>query len=285
MKKLLLILPLLLITASLHAQSLKKEIDSIYHFSPQRLTDQEKSQNSAILDLFWEKVKSDTALYLPMLREELQAADHQPFFYYDGAALLIASSGKLADKQLAAQAIASCDLEDISRREYVAMLNRLAHLGIDVSEAAVKILSDPEFSFFIPQHVMSFNQGYCLSYSLLPLPPALYVTKLGELLYSLKEVTSKKSIITTLWFACSCEGDMILRKAMVDPKLAPEVRDYANKIMSYTKIPRQYKKIAKHFSEEHVQVIRSKSLKRFSDEAISELDLTTRLMRKEGRCQ
>ena len=264
-------------------QSLTNDIDDIYNFKPSKLTDKEQEIKMPTLDKFWDKVKSDTTKYLPSLRAELKTNGHNPYFYYDGSGLLLSLTNSIADKELAIKAISKCDLDDISQKIYVMTLNNLANKGLDVTIAAVKILSDESYSFFIPQHAMSFNQSYCLTYMLLPQSNFNYVDTLINMFKTVKP-TSQKSIITTLWFAYTCKGDNFLKSIMADNTIEKEVKEYAKKIMSYTKLSKDQQKYLKVISKDELDNLRKDALKRFSDEAIEELDMTTRVQRKDNNC-
>jgi hypothetical protein len=281
--KFITIIILTLLSTVTFSQTLSTEIDSIYNFKPARLSDKEQESKLPALGKFWEKVKSDTAKYLTQLRFELMQAGHKPFFYYDGSSLLLSLSQARSDKALAALAIAKCDLDDISRRIYVAALNSLAQDGIDVTPAAVKILNDDKFSFFIPQHAMTFNQDYSLAYMLLPQKTNGYVNTLISM-FPRMSTTAKKSIVSTLWFAYSCKGDEFLKSILANKAVDKEVRSYVKKIMGYTKLTREQKDYLKMVGKEHLDEIRVASLQRFSDEAITELDMTTRVLRSERTC-
>lgn len=281
--KLLTTVILTLLVTFTFGQTLTDEIDSIYNFKPSKLSSKEQETKFPALDKFWDKIKSDTAKYLPLLRYELNQAQHNPFFYYDGSALLLSLSQATTDKELAAQTIAKCDLDDISQKIYVTTLNKLAQDGINITLAAVKILYDDKFSFFIPQHAMTFNQGYCLTYMLLPQKTNHYIDTLISIFQTVS-TTSKKSIITTLWFAYSCKGDNFLKSIITNKITDKEVRDYAKKIMGYTTLNKDQKEYVKMIGKEHLTEIREMSLQRFSDEAIAELDMTTRVLRSEKDC-
>ena len=122
------------------------------------------------------------------------------------------------DKSIAARAIAKCELKDIDRRAYVMLVNRLANEGFDTTSAALKILDDPMFSFFIPQHAMDFKQAYCLIYMLLPLKPQLYTHALITL-FKEENTASQQSIITALWFGYTCKGDSLIYSAISDKSI------------------------------------------------------------------
>jgi len=272
------------ITTLSFGQSLKVEIDNIYNFKPSKMTDAEQEKKFPSLDKFWDKIKADTTLYLPSLRFELNEPNHNPYFYYDGAGLLLSLSETNFDKKLAVIAITKCDLDDISQKLYVTTLNRLSNEGIDVTNAAIKILADPNFSFFIPQHVLTFNQGYCLTYMLLPQNPKSYTDTLISM-FKKVEQGSQKSIITTFWFAYTCKGDSLIKSVMVDKTVDKEVRDYAKKIMGYTNLSKDQKEYLKDVGKNELDTLRIESLKRFSDEAVDELDMTTRVLRHDLNCR
>lgn len=282
--KLIITLFLALFVNFTFGQTLSGDIDRIYTFKPGKLSDKEQETKLPALDGFWDKVKSDTTKYLPQLRYELSQALHNPFFYYDGSALLLSLSQAYTDKELAVKAMAKCDLDDISPKAFVTMLSRLAQEGIDVTLAAIKILNDDQFSFFIPQHAMTFNQGYCLTYMLLPQKTNHYVDTLISKFPTVSTV-SKKSIITTLWFAYSFKGDDFIKSIMVNQSTVREVSEYAKRIMGNTKLTKDQKQYLKMIGKENLEVIREMSLQRFSDEAIEELDMTTRVLRTDKSCQ
>lgn len=262
-------------------QSLSMEIDRVYNFRPSKLSDKEQDEKMPALDGFWEKVKGDTARLLPELRKELLASGHNPYFYFDGAGLLLTLSRVKGDKEIAIEAITKCDIEDIDRGIFVRTLNQLANEGFNVTKPAVKILANDKFSFFIPQHSLEFSQGYCLAYMMLPQSDKSYVDTLVSMFRTLKPVC-QKSIITTLWFEYSCKGDMFLKSLITDMSLDKDVRNYAKKILGDASLTKDQKDFLKTMGEADIVGIRAESLVKFSDEAIDDLDMTTRLLREGG---
>lgn len=275
----------ILLSACCSAQSLKTEINSIYDFSPSKLSKHEQELKVPQLDKFWDKIKADTGLNLPKLRTELKASDHVPYFYFDGAELLLSlSSSNMSDKQLAAISIAKCDLADIDHGEYVRRLNQLANDGVNVTEAAVKILADPKFSFFIPQHVLTFDQGNCLAYMLVPQDPALYIDTLISI-FKKVDLVAQRSIITTLWFAYTCKGDAMINVAITDAALKNEVRSFAKQALRPPKLSKDEQAYVKALTKKELEKTREEALKRFSDEALDELIISTKAMRSNSPCR
>lgn len=63
------------------AQSTSLDVDKTYDFSPQKLSKQEQDGKVKGMDDFWNKVKLDTTVYLPLLRKELATNGHVPFLF------------------------------------------------------------------------------------------------------------------------------------------------------------------------------------------------------------
>ncbi|MES2376182.1 MAG: hypothetical protein V4553_06380 [Bacteroidota bacterium] len=264
-------------------QSLKEEIDNIYNFKPSKLSKAQQQAKFPAMDKLFNKIKNDTATYLPQLRNELIAAGHNPYFYYDGCAFLLSLSDKIADKNLIARAIVKADLEDLNPESYTRLLNQLANEGIDITPAALKILNDDKFSFFIPQHVFTFDQGYALSYMLLPQKNILFVDDLIAI-FKKSSPIAQKSIIMTLWFVYSCKGDALIKEAIDDKSLSNDVRNFAKGAMEHGKLGKEEADYIKTLDKAALIDLRTGALKRFSDEAVGELDLTTKALRRDSSC-
>ena len=71
---------------------------------------------------------------------------------------------------------------------------------------------------------------------------------------------------------------------MTDNTTQKEVREYAKKIMGYTKLSKDQQEYLKVISKDELDNLRKDALKRFSDEAIEELDMTTRVHREDNNC-
>jgi hypothetical protein len=275
---------LILLSSFVFGQSLKVEIDNIYNFKPSKLSQSEQESKIPAIDKFWDKIKSDTALYLPGLRNELMAPNHNHYFYFDGSALLLSLSKKSYDKQTAANAIAKCDLDDINGRAYVATLNDLANQNINVTNGALKILTDKDYKFFVPEHALTFDQSMCLTYMLAPQDPKLYI---DSLIHRFKEAkpAAQKSILTALWYTYSCKGDSLIKEVANNQSLSKEVRNFTKGMLGHQYLNKDEDKYVKETNQNALEEVRKKALKRFSDEAIEELVLTTKALRNSGSCR
>jgi hypothetical protein len=265
-------------------QSLKVDIDSVYNFKPSKLSKAEQQAKFPAMDKLFDKVKNDTAQFLPELRTELLASGHNPYFYYDGCTLLLSLSNKVADKSLIAKVIVKSDLEDLNREMYARLINQLANDGTDVTAAALKILEDDKFSFFIPQHVFTFSQGYALTYMLLPQTSISYVDDLISV-FNKSSPTAQQSILTTLWFVYSCKGDALIKAAIDDTSLSKAVRKFAKEEMANNKLTREETDYLKTLDKDALANLKTEALKRFSDEAVDELELATKVLRRDSSCR
>lgn len=282
--KLITILSLSVLTFTAQSQDFKKEIDSTYNFYPHKMSKEEQKRVFPLLDKFFEKIKSDTATYLPLLRQELQSPSHHPYFYYDCSHLLMMISKTQSDLKICADGFSKCDLEDLDPKIYVSLVSYLSRNKVNTTRATMKILSDSSFSFYLPEHAMLFNQGYCLLYCLLPLDPALYQQTLVEFFKSTNSADAQKSIITTLWFAYTCYGDAFLTSLTKSNTRSSEVVEYAKELLNSKRLDKDYRKLEGKMNLEDLENYKSDALKRFSDEAIHDMDFVTKVKRKNYPC-
>lgn len=275
---------LLLISSACFAQPLKDDIKQVYDFSPSQLTREEQEKKIPPMDNFWNKVKGDTTTYLPALRAELQADGNPKFFYFEGGQLLLSLCKSLKDKQIVLNGILKTDLKDVDRRSLVSTLAYLAKAKLNTTAAALKIVDDKEFRFYLPEHSFYFNQGYCLTYALLPTDPVFYLSAVIDRFKMEKDVNARKAIITLLWFANTCDGNEFLKKITADKISEKEVLAYAKDLLNRAfKKEKEYKELNNLGFDELIKA-QDASTNRMSDEAIYELDYITRLLRQ-TRCR
>jgi hypothetical protein len=256
-------------------------VDSTYNFSPHKLSKSGKEARMKDLDSFWNKVKADTVMYLPKLRTELASNNHAPFFYFDGATLLLWLSNSKSDEKLAAESIAKTDLEDVDWKIYVQLLNSLAFDSINVLQAALKILKYPNFNFYLEEHVMYFHQENSLAYCLLPLKNEWYVDTLIARFES-ADTAARFSILYTLWMGYSCKGDSMIKAVAKSTHLPKDIRGFADTLSTYVFEIDQAKT---SLPLEELKEKRLNSLKRFSDEGLGDLFTYSVALRKKTSCE
>jgi hypothetical protein len=266
------------------AQSLHDDIQTVYNFSPGKLSRDEQDKRIPLMDDFWNKVKSDTSKYLDELRAELTADGNPKFFYLEGGQLLLTLSKSKPDKQIVLEAIPKSDLNDVDRRVYVATLSYLAKAKLNTTEMALKILDDKDFRVFLPAHAFYFNQAYCLTYALLPTRTEYYLDPLIERFKREEDADTQKSIVTLLWFANTCSGNDFLNGLKADKAVDKEVADYAGDLLRRKIKKDDYYSELHNLSFDDLIEAQIASTNRMSDEAIYELDYITKLLRK-SKCR
>ena len=139
-----------------------------------------------------------------------------------------------------------------------------------------------DFQFFLPEHSFYFNQGYCLTYSLLPTNPDYYFTALTTRFREENDIKARKSIVTFLWFSNTCDGNEFLNAITIDKTLGKEVVDYTTDLLARKLEREQYYKSLDSMSFDELVKIQMASTNRMSDEAIYELDYVTKLLRRKS---
>ena len=151
-----LVLSLLLASlATGQSASIHQQIQQTYDFQPPSLSNQQITEKSAALDQLWTKAKKERSEYIPALRQELSDFKNPTFFLYDGSVLLLSLSDTPIDRAIAIAAMARCDLRDVQAKDYFLQVHRMATLNEDTTAAAFHVLEQPEFTVFIPQHVLN----------------------------------------------------------------------------------------------------------------------------------
>ncbi len=195
-------------------------------------------------------------------------------------------SKSYSDKELSAEAFSKCDIRDLDPRIYVILLKSLATDNINITNAAVKILEDTTFHFYLIEHgAFDFMQDYCLMYCLLPLDPYLYVDTLTKYFQQTNDITAQKAIITTLWYSYSCSGDKFLRSLDEGNTVKKEVSEYAQQLLADKKLDKDYKKMLKKIKPDELEEMKTAALTGFSDEAIYDLDFVTKARRQKLTCR
>jgi hypothetical protein len=131
-------------------QPLATRIRATYTFKPSRLTAAQQDQKSAALDQFWKQVQGDPLRLAPCLRAALNDPTADPFFLFDGSALLVAVDPGIESKALQVRLWSAAPLEDIDLRLWIETLAARAYEGFDVSAAGARWLSDLSHHYAAP---------------------------------------------------------------------------------------------------------------------------------------
>jgi hypothetical protein len=254
----------------------RQQIRATYTFSPHELTTQQIDDKSKVLDELWARAKANKASYIPALRSELTQRDAQGFFVYDGSMLLLSLSDTVPDRRLALGAIARCDLRDVQHTDYLRRVHGLAAQGENTTEAALHILTEPQFKVFIPQHALTLGQDYSLIYMLMPSDPTQWLTAARARLSAETEPTAQKSLLLLMWYAQTNEADAAIAAFATDGAKPATNRAFAQELLSRNATPGPLTSATAALqSEESLRAARRETMKRRSDEALIELDEKT----------
>lgn len=255
------------------ASSIHQQIIETYNFQPHTLSSQQIDQKSAVLDHFWSKAKTESAAYIPALREELADFKNPPFFLYDGSALLLSLSDTPTDRKIALAAMARCDLRDVQPKDYFLQVHRMAGLGEDTTAAAFHILERPKFEVFIPEHVLRLAQNYLLVFMLLPTEQDFWEQPVIDRLRTERDETAQKSLILLLWYAQTDAADKAIAAFAADASRPAAVREVAQQVLqSKNKISAAQRAAVTASDGASLRQKRRERMKAVSDEALSDLD-------------
>jgi hypothetical protein len=262
---------------------LHAKIAATYDFAPHNLDEATIEKRSAILDGFWTEVKALGPSGLDLLRSELKRTDNPSFFYYDGAKLLLSLSKSRADKQVALNAIQRSDLRDTARSDYFFTIHSFSMEGLNTAPAALRILGDPQWKTFIPQHALTLGQDYCLIYLLLPLDESQYVEHVIERLDSENELTALRSLMLLLAYTVNPQADSAIIAFADNASKPAQARKYAGDLIKQLHLSATPSDgiVSQNFLS--LKAERRVLMRRISDEALSEIDELTKKIRKNAQ--
>jgi hypothetical protein len=264
---------------SLSTQSaMHVRIVSLYNFSPATVTAEVRESKSKEMDAFWGEVTKNKDAELPLLRIELQNSANPSFFFDDASNLLLSLSQLQEDRQIAAAAISRTDLKDVESHHYLFEVHALAVKGVNVTPAAFRMLDDPKFEVFLPEHgAYRLDQSACLLEALLPLPTSVWLSAVIERARTERDPQAMKTLLLLLFYAQTSQSDRLIQSTAADVAVPMEVRDFAGTIVKHEKqlgIGRQPSKAA----EAKLREERRTRMFAVSDEAMDDLDeLTTKI--------
>ena len=215
-------------------EAMHSKVQSIYGFSPSKVTADIRESKSKEMDGFWGEVKSHKEAELPLLRNELADPNNPRFFFADGSGLLLSISDSPEDQRLAVNCLAKVDLSDFQSRQFLMEIHALALKGTNVAPAALHILDVPKFEVFLPEHgAYRLDQSSCLLVSFLPLKNDVWLPSVLERLKVERDETALKSLLLLLFYAQSDEADRAISSFAIAPSSSAHVREFAQTIIKH----------------------------------------------------
>ncbi|MBE9586006.1 hypothetical protein IM792_16255 [Mucilaginibacter sp. JRF] len=80
------------------------------------------------------------------------------------------------------------------------------------------------------------------------------------------------------------KGDALINEVVNDKSFSKEVRDFAKEVIEHGKLSKEETDFIETLDKAELINLRVKSLQRFSDESVGELDLTTKVLRRDKNC-
>lgn len=250
----------------------------LYSFSPRTLSKEQQTAKSQEMDKFWDEVKKNPDLGLPLLRHELKDRTNPAFFFEDGSMLLLSLSQSMEDETLVLEAISNADLRDVDPGAYFHTVHDLSMKGLDTTRAALHILDDPGFEVSVPMHAMTLPQGMALVYLLIPVQQERWMSSVLVRLQGEKDENAQKSLMMLLFYSQSAEGDKAIEAAAADRMRSEAVRKDAEEWLKDEQKALKAKYDVKG-DERQIREQRKKRMVAVSDEAIGDImEMTGRIV-------
>lgn len=253
-------------------------VKSVYNFSPQELNDSEIEKVSRELDEFWKSQTNQKSKILSLLRYELNTKGHKPFFYFDGASLLMSLSKSREDKQLVLNSIVKSDLNDLQQTDYLRRVHSLASEGFDTTLATFHMLDYKDFYAYLIRHSFEVKKGMAIIFMLHPISEELFLDKIIQRLETENNDEVKMALLECIWLTITVTGNDAVNKFSLDKEQPEKIRNYAVSLLN-----RKVREGGEEIKEsiEELKELRRESLRGLSDEAIYEFyELTMKILAK-----
>lgn len=249
-----------------------------YHLEPHAIQDKEtfKAYDAEIMAV-WEEASKRPDEFISALQTMLPGQDMIPYFYYDGALLLVTLQETPSNFNLAASCLVKGDPRDVRGEPHLHALIAFGSRGLDVTDAALEIL-DCDYQVYLVDHVINLGQNYCFIYAVSQLPVDRVLAAVTKRLEKPMNPTAKASVALWAHYAATAAANDLLIKLAADLPKEKEydyLRRLATKVKAgVTLTPDQQKRL------DELRAIRQKTWQRLSDEALGEADEYTAEMRK-----
>lgn len=260
----------------LSAEALLKKA---YHLEPHTIKDNEtfKAYDAEIMAV-WEAAQERRDEFIGTLQKMLPGEGMIPYFYYDGALLLLTLQDTPSNLKLAASSLVKGDPRDVRGEPHLRTLIDFGRRGLDVTDAALEILDHDEYQVFLVNHVINLGQNYCFIYAVSQLPVERVLAALTQRRAKPMSATATASAALWAYYAATpAANDLLVKLAAELPKEKEfdQLRRYAAKVKADVKLtPAQQKRL------DELRITRQKTWQSLSDEALGEADQYTDEMRK-----
>jgi hypothetical protein len=254
-----------------------QKLKQSYHTEPHDLKGNTafEKYNAEIMAL-WADAEARKSDYISALKSLLSGKDMIPYFYFDGAMLLLSLEDSADNRKLAASAIPKTDPRDVPGENYVNELINLGNHSTDTSRAVVRILDVDDFRAIYPQHALTLGQEWSFITAAMPLEPALVEAAIRERMKKPLGDNARASITLWAWQAATPETDKLFAEiwpGLPKGKQRTAAADLAAKMHPKTLSKPDLAKLAK------LRKKRSDRIRIVSDEALIDNQQTTAKMR------
>lgn len=257
-------------------------IANTYNFLPTELSKEQHAAKVSELDHVWDVIRSAGDEGLVILRQELSAENANRYFYFDGASLLITISKQKNDVELAIRAIQKADFEQLDWREYFDVVRNLARKGGNVVPIALRILENPKYRIFVPQHALTVEPDFAIIYMVKDVPAADSTPLLMEAFEKETDPEKRKFILTALWYNLDERGFTFIDSLRSESVTSTALRERVVEFQKRNRMAGSGGIFGGSF--ETINKRRLAVLDRLSDEALDEYeDLTKRALGKMKR--
>ena len=194
----------LLAACVLHAgeDTVIEKLKRTYHTEPHTLPKGEKyDKYDADIRTVWDNSKQSPKEYIEALKTLLKQDGMLPYFYYDGATMLLSLEVSDEHLKLAAESMARCDVRSVERDHYLKSMVAIGATGLDVSAAVLRILDEDGFQAFITSHFLLLGEDWSFMVAASQVPPSTMLKAIRKRMESGLSDTARATLADWAWNA------------------------------------------------------------------------------------
>lgn len=130
-----------------------------YGFRPTELDQKTRAAKSKAMDAFWSLVKAKGSAGTVCLKQLISGETKDPFFLFDGAALVLSLDHSDAAQAIVIGAVQRTDMHEVDPAGFLRLTLQLSSLGADIGPLAIEYLQQPNVVAQAPMHAMSFDRN------------------------------------------------------------------------------------------------------------------------------
>jgi hypothetical protein len=128
-----------------------------YGFRPKELSQKQIESKNKDLNHFWDEIKKHGEMGIECLKGLIETEVKDSYFCWDGSALLAQIDTTDKSLDIVKKGLDKCELSDLQLEPFLHLSYFLGQKGKNISSLALKLISEPNATVFLTNHVITLS--------------------------------------------------------------------------------------------------------------------------------